>query len=111
MEDLAIKILEQKIDKKIYQINKSKYKFDKHINYLSISLSERQFRVIQKHFNIKVVRVLGSGLSITTFSFNNYKVEKVKYNDRFNCYELLIKDIAYIEDEEKHFSYIDLMQI
>lgn len=109
MEDLAIRILKQKIEEKLYYINLGKYKFDKNINYFGITLTERQFNVVKKHFNLKVVRVLGQGLSIDDFSFENWKVEKIGYNDRFNCYELLVKDIAYIEDEEKYFEYTDLL--
>ena len=112
MEDLAIKILNQKVSEKISFINRQATRnFDKNIDYLSISLSEKQFYVICKYFNIHKVYALG-GLQFVgkeNIVFDTYKCDKLRYNDRQNCYELLIKDIAYIEDEEERFNYIDLL--
>lgn len=108
MEDLAIKILKQKINERINFINEQAFRrFDTHLDLLSIHLTERQFYVIQKHFNIhKVISIYGVKYD-GEISFDNWKCEKIRYNDRQSCFELLIKDIAYIEDDEERFNYLE----
>ena len=108
MEDLAIKILEQKLYEKICFINKqASRKYDSKIDLLSISLTSRQFAVICKHFNIhKVISIYGITYQSSDLSFDNWVITKIRNNERMNCFELLIKHIDYIEDEDERFNYI-----
>lgn len=110
MEDLSIKILKHKIDEKVSFINRQATRqFDKNIDLISISLSERQFFVIQKHFNIhKVISIYGVEYR-GEVGVESLKCDKIRYNDRKSCYELLFKDIVYIEDEEEREEYLDIL--
>lgn len=107
MKNLAIIILNQKINEKIAFINEQSIrKFDKKIDYISVCLTPRQFEVIKRHFNLKQTYVLFSGYMIDNFSFEDWKI-KPRYNDRLNVYELFCKSNEYIEDFEQRQDYID----
>ncbi len=107
MKDLAIIILNQKINERIDFINRqSTQKFDEKIDCISISLSEKQFAVIKKYFKLKQVYVLCRGYEIDNFSFNNWKIQP-RYNARMSVYELYCKSNNYIDDFDEREDYID----
>lgn len=112
-DNLAIKILTEKITDYINHINKnaidSKYnrRFDSKIDYVSITLSEKQFYVIKKHFKIKENWVLCRGLVIDNISYDNWHTDKITYCDRMSCYHLMIAFNDYINDFEERENYIE----
>lgn len=105
--DLAIKILNDKINDYINHINTHNFarKFDNKCDYVVFSLTPRQFYVVKKYFKLKVIYCV-FGQRIDDFKFNDYTV-KSYYNSRMNCYELAALHKDYIEDIDKRFVYIE----
>lgn len=102
--NLANKILKEKID---VAIGHCPREFDKKIDTIFFSLSERQFNVISKAFGVKRIVALCQSNMVGKIEFNNYKIE-IHYADRRSQYELIATHKDYIKDFEEREKYIDL---
>ena len=110
MENLAKKILEEKINAKLDYLKKcaeSGYRpFTKECDILTIDLTPKQFFVIERNFKVKSVLVLCEGRKYDNFTFGEWTIAP-HYNDRLAIYELSVTHKDYIKDEEERFNFLD----
>lgn len=107
IKELAENILINKIRKHINFIDSQcSRKFDNKVDIVRFSLTDRQFNVIRKAFNLKQTQVLCGRDEISDFRFCNYTI-KTFFNDRMNVYELRAKHDDFIEDYDEQLDYME----
>ena len=107
MENLAEKILNEKINEKLAYIKKHGLRaFLKECDTINICLTPRQFFVIERNFKVKSVRVLCEGWKYDNFNFGEWTI-KTHYNDRMAVYELMCFHKDFIKDEDERFDFLD----